>query len=282
MKGIAGSTLLETLLGVAIVAVLAGLATVSIRSVLSKAMSARELGAARNVMAAYLAFAGDNNGRLLPGIVEDPSQIGLPEAVDRTGNPLGGYLAKRWPYRLAPYFNYEYPGVAVVNDSLTDYRKQTTPAMAEYIASVQPSLGLNTTFVGGNYALHHGEPRIDTDAETYGNFCVTRLGQAIKPGTLIVFVSAHFKTSAGSAPGAQGNFYVLSPRLFSQRWSDKFDSNATSDRFGHVHPRWNKKAVAVNLDGSSTLLGEEDLKDMRRWSNQAAEQDDPNWTLEAL
>ena len=215
------------------------------------------------------------NGRLLPGIVEDPSLIGLPEAVDRAGNPLGGYLAKRWPYRLAPYFNYEYPGVAVVNDSLTDYRKQTTPAMAEYIASVQPSLGLNTTFVGGNYALHHGEPRIDTDAETYGNFCVTRLGQAIKPGSLIVFVSAHFKTSAGSAPGAQGNFYVLSPQLFSQRWSDKFDSNAPLDRFGHVHPRWNKKAVAVNLDGSSTLLGEEDLKDIAQGKAEALLKEQP-------
>ena len=113
--------------------------------------------------------------------------------------------------------------------------------MAEYVASVQPSLGLNTTFVGGNYALHHGEPRIDTDAGTYGNFCVTRLGRAIKPGSLIVFISARFKTSAGSAPGAQGNFYVLSPRLFSQRWSDKFDPNATSDKFGHVHPRGTRK-----------------------------------------
>ena len=93
---------------------------------------------------------------------------------------MGGYLAKRWPYRLAPYFNYEYAGVAVVNDSLVDYKKQATPAMAEYIASVQPSLGLNTTFVGGNYSFHHSEPQVDKDVETYGSFCVTRLGQAVK------------------------------------------------------------------------------------------------------
>jgi hypothetical protein len=73
--------------------------------------------------------------------------------------------------------------------------------MAEYVASVQPSLGLNTTFLGGNYALHHGEPRIDTDAGTYGNFCVTRLGQAIKPGSLIVFISARFKDLGGFRPG---------------------------------------------------------------------------------
>ena len=59
LKRIAGITLLETLLGVAIVAVLAGLATVGVRSTLSKARSARELGAARNVIVAYLAFAGD-------------------------------------------------------------------------------------------------------------------------------------------------------------------------------------------------------------------------------
>ena len=65
--------------------------------------------------------------------------------------------------------------------------------MAEYVASVQPSLGLNTTFVGGNYALHHGNR--ESTREVTGNFCVTRLGQAIKPGSLIVFMSARFKTS---------------------------------------------------------------------------------------
>jgi hypothetical protein len=263
-------------------AILAGLVTVAIKGAREKARCVLELAAARNVMTAYFAYAADNSGRLLPGIIEDPSAIGMPAALDRSGGNLGGYLAKRWPFRLAPYFNYEYPGVAVVNDSLADYRKQKTPAMAEYVASVQPSLGLNTTFVGGNYSAHHSEPRVDKDSKIYGDFCVTRLGKAFKPGTLIVFVSARFKTASGSAPGAPGNFYVLSPRLLGQRWSTNFDQSAISEQFGHVHPRWNKKAVAVNIDGSSTLLDEEELKDMRRWSNQAAEQDDPNWSLQAL
>ncbi len=111
---------------------------------------------------------------------------------------------------------------------------------------------------------------------------MTRLGQAVKASTLIVFVSARFKPTVGSAPGAQGNYYVLSPRLSGERWSGSFDQNATSDRFGHVHPCWNKKAVAVNLDGSASLLNEAEPKDMRRWSNQAAEQDDPNWSLQSL
>jgi type II secretory pathway pseudopilin PulG len=126
---------------VGIVAVLAGLVAVAVKGAQDKAKSVRELAAARNLMTAYLAYAGENNGKLLPGIVEDPTAIGHPPAVDQAGNHLGGYLAKRWPYRLAPYFNYEYPGVAVVNESLADYHKQTTPAMSEYIASVQPSLG---------------------------------------------------------------------------------------------------------------------------------------------
>ena len=275
----AGITLVETILSVGIVAVLAGLIVVAVKGVTDKAKSVRELAAARNLMAAYLSYAGESDGKLLPGIVEDPTTIGHPPAKDQAGNPLGGYLAKRWPYRLAPYFNYEYPGVAVVNESLADYRKQTTPVMAEYIASVQPSFGLNTTFVGGNYTFHHGEPQV-SDSEAYGSFCVTRLGQAVKPGMLIVFVSARFKPTAGSTPGAQGNYYVLSPRLSGERWSANFDPNATSDKFGHVHPRWNKRAVAVNLDGSASLLGEAELKDMRRWSNLAAERDDPNWSLQ--
>ena len=223
MKRTAGITLLETILSVGIVAVLTGLVAVGIKSARDKARSVRELGAARNLMTAYLAYAGDNNGRLLPGVVEDPTTIGHPAAMDRAGNSLGGYLAKRWPYRLAPYFNYQYSGVAVVNDSLVDFRRQTTPAMSEYVASVQPSLGLNTTFVGGNYSFHHSEPQVDEDLQTYGSFCVTRLGQAVKASTLIVFVSARFKPTAGSAPGAQGNYYVLSPRLSGERWSGSFD-----------------------------------------------------------
>jgi type II secretory pathway pseudopilin PulG len=205
LKRVAGITLIETILSVGIIAVLAGLIAVAVKGAWDKARSVRELGAARNLMTAYLAYAGDNNGRPLPGVVEEPTTIGHPAAVDRAGHPLGGYLAKRWPYRLAPYFNYEYPGVAVVNDSLADFRKQTTPAMSEYVASVQPSLGLNTTFVGGNYSFHHAEPQVNEDAQSYGSFCVTRLGQAVKSSTLIVFVSARFKPTAGSAPGAQGN-----------------------------------------------------------------------------
>ncbi len=90
LKQVAGITLLETILSVGIVAVLAGLTAVGVKSARDKARSVRELGAARNLMTAYLAYAGDNNGRLLPGVVEDPTTIGHPAAVDRAGNPLGG------------------------------------------------------------------------------------------------------------------------------------------------------------------------------------------------
>ena len=39
------------------------------------------------------------------------------------------------------------------------------------------------------------------------------------------------------------------------------------------------QAVAVMLDGHVEMLDETQLRDMRRWSNQAAELDNPNFML---
>ena len=39
---------------------------------------------------------------------------------------------------------------------------------------------------------------------------------------------------------------------------------------GNVSLEYGGGAMVANLDGSVTVLEEEDLRDMRRWSNQAA------------
>jgi hypothetical protein len=43
--------------------------------------------------------------------------------------------------------------------------------------------------------------------------------------------------------------------------------------------RYDKHAVAAMLDGHAELLDEDGIQDMRHWSNQAAEQNDPHFKL---
>jgi hypothetical protein len=42
--------------------------------------------------------------------------------------------------------------------------------------------------------------------------------------------------------------------------------------------RYGGKAVVVTLDGHAEALTRDQLKDMRRWCDEAASQDNPNWT----
>lgn len=273
-------TLVELLVCVGVVAVLAAFLSAATGKGLEYAKSTREVSAARQLMAAYLRYPAENDGKLLPGVINE-------SAKDKDGTTIPGIIAKRWFFRLGSYFDFEYAGIAVVNDSLADCMKEKTESARRYMASVQPSLGLNATFVGGNFDSNHPtlggfgkELRADTDAATYGEFAVTRLVQAVKPSQLIVFASAWRKNGASVA---MGNFYLLAPRTTGgMRWSREFQESSDSTNFGEVHPRWNGKAVVANLDGSVALLDQESLKDMRRWANPAAEADDPDWSLQPL
>jgi hypothetical protein len=47
---------------------------------------------------------------------------------------------------------------------------------------------------------------------------------------------------------------------------------------GEVEYKYDGEAVVAYFDGHIELNSIDDLKDMRRWSNLAAIQDDPNWS----
>jgi len=258
-------TLVELLVVIAIVAILAGLAFGAYGMAMDNARRTVEQNAARQAILAYIDYANDHNGRLMPGISE--TAVKLPD-----GTRLPGYLSKRWPYRLSEYFGGNYAGVAVVNEAEAAYEDG-----GHYVASVYPSLGLNTTFVGGNYDTHYREPRVNRDERSYGSFAVTRLGSAVAPDKLIVFASATADNSDGSK--THGNFYVLAPNSPTASWAATYNENSRARAYGFVHPRWNGKAVVAHLDGSVAVLDFDELSDMTRWSNQAAKSGDRDWEL---
>ena len=176
-------TLVELLVVIAVIGLLVGLATPVLGRARLAGQQASETAAAKSLITAYLAAAQDQNGVLLKGYDEDGA------ATDSHGNEFqaGSSQASRWPWRLAPYLNYQLEGAILVNERANSL--DPNDPNQSYLVSASPSLGMNSYFVGGH---ENGQP-------------------------------------------------------------------------------------AAQLDGSVSLLNFSELRDMRRWANEAARQDNPNW-----
>ena len=131
--------------------------------------------------------------------------------------------------------------------------------MYDYGVSAFPSFGINRYFVGGTAGQSNSE-------------CVRSIAQA--GHSIIAFVSA------GSSD-IEGYEYVRSPGEPGDSWrgGDWTDDSDPGD-FGFVHPRHGGKAIAAFLDGSTRLMTINELRDMRLWSVRAAEQKNPDYTVD--
>lgn len=240
-------TLVELVVTIAIITILCSLAFYGYSNILDSGKKAAEVSAARTLMAGFHAYAADNNGRVLKGL--DPNTKGI---VDDKGKPVMSHAARRYAWRIAPYIDYNIDNVLLVNN------KKAAPKdnpMYSYLVTVFTTFGMNTVFVGGKYgtALAPDHPR-----NKKGNFCVTNITQAHSPSTLIVFASA----TMGQDSPHTGAFEV------------SLDGTGTT---GKVDFKYGEKAVIAHFDGHVKLLGRKELQDMRKWSNLAAIQDNPNW-----
>jgi len=242
-----GFTFIELLVSIAIVSTLAILLFLGIKSYIKSGQRATELSAGKKLISAYHAYAADNGGRLLKAMDPNPGQV-----FDNKGKPVMPHAARRWPWRLAPYIDYNV-NIIMVNN------KEAAPvdnSMYSYLVTVFPTFGMNGVFVGGKYGtgMAPDNPRA---IQRFGNFCVINIAQPYVPSKLIVFASA--KMFGAPHPGC---FDIAGPGI---------------GAVGEVDYKYNDKAVVVYFDGHVELNSEEELKDMRRWSNLAAIQDNPNW-----
>lgn len=252
-------TLIELLVVLAILAILAGVGSAAISSVMDKGKMTAEISAAKTLIVAYQTAAADRNGRFLPS--HDAS---APAVQNASGNAITmAEIRKRYPWRLAPYFGYAIKDVLFVGNNEQQFMSYMgIPArsgwMYDYGVSMFPSLGINRTFVGG-----------DTGKKDPDNECVTTVASA--DHSIIAFISA-------GVDGVDGYDYVVAPGAPDGYWSaDHWANGSSPGNYGHVHPRYNGKAVAAFLDGSVKILGLEELRDMRLWSRNAAIQDDPSY-----
>ena len=266
---------MELLVVIGVIAVLVAITLHAASSVRDSARRSVEISAARSLGQAWISYATDNRGAVLPGYVD-----GF-EANDEFGNPIATetvpVAAKRWPWRLAGYLGHDiaalYSGVQRTKLSELSSQEHATTL---YEVSAFPSFGLNSVFVGGdeNYG---GFSEVFSD--TFGNFYVERLSTVRKPDQLTVFASAHSNEAQPGSSNTQmreGYFRVLPPAWTQAMWSQELDQEDPAST-GNVSSRHDVGVITVSVDGRVGTNSLEDLRDMRRWSDAATA---PDWVLQ--
>ena len=275
-SGTRGFTLIELLVVIGIIALLLAIVLSSIRMVRRSVGMARELSAARQLMVAYSSYAYDHRGVLMPGYYY-PGGETLP-VFDEAGNELTapGIMAACYPWRLAGYLGHNLRGLYTDRWLLQEFDGQPN---YHYRVSLYPSLGINATFVGGDY--QDGGLASDPYQDAVGKLFVSRLSEAKHQARLIVFGSARYigEFLPEGRAVIEGHHRIDPPFFDDRMWEPSFDphEDVESYRFGHVSLRHQfRQAVVALLDGSAHTFDEGQMQDMRHWCDQAT---GPDWTI---
>ncbi|MEI9863142.1 MAG: prepilin-type N-terminal cleavage/methylation domain-containing protein [Limisphaerales bacterium] len=262
-------TLIELLVVIAIIAILAGLLLPALAKAKQKGKQTNEIGAARQLMLAWVMYAGDNSDSVLPGY---PSVSATPATYDDQNSLVSSPENRRYPWRLSSYLANNFRSIYV--NEAREYLEQVAQlSHSDYVyrASLYPSLGYNTVFLGGDsdYDL-----TIAT-AAAYGyatDWLVTRTSQILRPSELVAFGSA---CAPGTPTMNPGYFKIWPPYSATRKWGDNFNP-ALPAQWGYVHPRWSNRAVTAMTDGHAESLNAIELQDMRHWCNTATK---PDWVV---
>ena len=234
-----------------------------------RASQVNEMSGARQLLIAWTLYAEDHSDAVLPGY-----RYGL-TANDFQGRPVQHPINARYPWRIAPYLGKSFD-VMYLNENrrtLEAFRRLDDPDLGVYAASVFPSQGINSVFVGGDDLEL---PPTDRAFERFGRFCVLKTAEVARPSELLVFTSARGPFEGRVVPG----YYVVKPPyLNARRWAVEWNPEDGPEAWGNVHPRYNLRSVTGMVDGHVENLDRRRLQDMRFWANPA---DRSDWTLRAL
>ncbi len=260
----AGLSLMELLVCLGIVTVLSTITFGVIHKASDYAAMSNELSAGRRLIVGFHLYTQDHNGQFMPGLDRTVSSI-----MFRDHRVNFAEAPHRYPFRLAPYLDYELEGAIFVNGNKEQIVEQygSAGSIYDYIVSLQPALGMNMFFVGGEI---DGQGNMMADQRTE---VVARQSQM--ETSLIVFASAGASYSVGSNDNQLLGYHeVTAPYTWSQMpWKE----SANPADYGKVAARHGGKAVCVFLDGSVKAMTIGELRDMRLWSTQAYRRNDPGY-----
>ncbi len=270
-----GFTVTELLVVIGLIALLVVLIVPAANRARRAAVRASEMALARQVVQAWIAYATDQQGQLIPGFKSglpayEPSGAVIP--VDTFGG--GATIAARWPWRLAPYFSADMRAL-YVGEHGEFFSRLANGDHGEmlYLASLYPSFAMNTTWVGGDSERMGFQPQtLPSGARNpLARFYVSRLAGFAHPSRVTVFISSR---TAATLDGTitQGYFRAESPWFVQSQWAARYDpENPVS--CGNVSARFGDEAIVASADGAVAAVAIETLRDMRRWADQANEVD---------
>lgn len=272
-----GFTLIELLVVIAVVALLVGITLPALARARDAARQVREISAGQQLILAYALYAEDHKGKLMVGYatsaMTDPA---TPDAqalivTNRQGERVHGVPARRYPWRVQPYFDGDFEGLYKDKALLDRYRERPD---FEYVVSLSPSYGLNSMFLGGD-ADRFGFN--SAAMQTWGPFYITRLDQALSTSSLVAFATARGANPDGPEP-IPGYFRIDPPYRTTRSWaSPAIPTPLNPAATGNVDFRLSGKAATVRLDGHVETASPGDFDNMMLWSNFAKGRD---WTLQ--
>ncbi len=271
-----GFTLIELLVAIGIIGILSGVLVAGASAAREAAQRSAASAAARSLILAYLVTPLDNDDYYMTGYGDTGRTIHPPSGAPLTSS---SEEAKRYPWRIAPYLDNRIETLYIGNHR--SFYEQLASKSA-YTTSLHPSFGMNSVFVGG-----HRDGRIHDPGYTGGgrgggssslpaDFWVLQPGDAWNPSNLIVFASSRYSPPEGFSDYV-GFYRLNAPKSpAGPAWGSYRPDIPAS--LGFVSLEYGGKAIVAHLDGNVRLLDETELRDMRRWSNQAAMYDDPDFS----
>jgi len=277
-----GFTLIELLVVIAIIALLIGILLPSLGQARNTARRMLELSAARQLMLGYSAYTIDNKGQLLPafsatnGVQARVFPYWSANVYNDLGTKIWDGATRRapsgwsispavggYPWRLAPYFDYQVEGALLVNEQARILHEFDRSNMDElvytYNTNLTPSLGMNVA-LGGDRGFDFGQPGdLFSLPGAFGLKKIELESQIPSPSSFMVFCSARNGLFEQDASQAGSSGFILPNGYYSIKPTNLgYDENEVAS-FGNIDLRWGGKAVTAMLDGSATTRGEDEL-----------------------